>query len=492
MQKFAKYHKVEWMVFSVWFLLWFGLGTQMNETFNISNYYLPNFNFLRANLIFYIFAILLGYFLYYREKTEYLIFSLYPILGFFGFILNSKESIYFGLHNSISLLALALFINFISSKNINKKLIFYLLHYSTIFILSIFFILFIAPDFVKKILNFSLGARGENITDIVFSKNITFHIPQNSNGASRIIFLLTMLLSCLYNSLLKNKFTFINISILMGTLIFASINIFYQSKLNILGFIICCCYIFLSNNNYKNKFKILSLVLLITLPFIINYTYQKYYNEKYNFVLDNRLFSKSEGFFTFYNYQKNDSNSTDSDSTNVEKVYDKSIYYKEPFNMTDRNLNELCISHNTAMDRFFGGRICGWEILTKIYYNNFKLFGYGFYEDRKILKEYEKISSNSYLFALYNSGILSFLILIIFYSNIFVKIIKSILISKKVKNNFPATTEFYTILTIYLMIRSLFEDTLAYLSIDLLLIVTCISFLNYFFDISNNLSKRVL
>ena len=478
MQKFAKYHKVEWMVFSVWFLLWFGLGTHMNETFDISSYYLPNFNFLRANLIFYIFVILVGYFLYYREKTEYLILSLYPILGFFGFILNSKESIYFGLHNSISLLALALFINFISSKNINKKLIFYLLHYSTIFILSIFFILFIAPDFIKKILNFSLGARGENITDIVFNKNITFHIPQNSNGTSRVVFLLTILMCCFYNLLLKNKFNFNNIFILTGVLILASINIFYQSKLNILAFIICCCYIFLRNNNYKNKLKMISLVLLVMLPFIINYAYQKYYNKNYNFIQDNRVFNKDEGFITFKNYQEKD-----------HYIYDKSMYSKELFN---KNLGELCFSHNTALDRFFGGRICGWEILTKVYYNNFKLFGYGFFEDRKILKELEKISSNSYLFALFNSGILSFFILIIFYSNIFIKIIKSILISKKVKSNFPATTEFYTILTIYLIVRSFFEDTLAFLSIDLLLMVTCISFLNYFFDISNNLSKRIL
>jgi len=473
MRKIAKYHKVEWMVFSVWFLLWFGLGTHMNETFNISSYYLPNFNFLRANLIFYIFAILLGYFLYYREKTEYLIFSLYPILGFFGFILNFKQSIYFGLHNSISLLALTLFINFISSKDINKKLIFYLLHCSTIFILSIFFILFIAPDFVKKILNISLGARGENITDIIFSKNITFHIPQNSNGASRIVFLLTILVSCFYNSLLKNKFNFNNIFILTVILILASINIFYQSKLNILAFIICCCYIFLGNNNYKNKLKVISLVLLVTLPFIINYAYQKYYNKNYNFIESNRVFSNTEGFSTFKNNQKKDTdNNQKKDAGN--------------------NLNELCMSHNTAIDRFFGGRICGWEILTKIYYNNFKLFGYGFFEDRKILKEFEKISSNSYLFVLFNSGILSFLILIIFYSSIFIKIIKSILISRKIKNNFPVATEFYTILTIYLIVRSFLEDTLAFLSIDLLLMVVCISFLNYFFDISNNLSKREL
>ena len=483
MQKFAKFHKVEWMVFSVWFLLWLGLGTHMNETFNITNYYLPNFNFLRANLIFYIFAILLGYFLYYREKTEYLIFSLYPILGFFGFILNSKESIYFGLHNSISLLALALFINFISSKNINKKLIFYFLHYSTIFILSIFFILFIAPDFVKKILYFSFGARGENTIDIIFDKNINFHIPQNSNGASRIILFLTMLLSCFFNFLLKNKFNFINIFLLIVTLILASINIFYQSKLNILAFIICCCYIFLSNNNYKNKLKILSLVLLITLPFIINFAYEKYYNKNYSFIENNRLFSNNEGFFIFENTEQFFIFNKDQ-----KKIYD----YKDRFNISDKNIDELCFSHNTAMDRFFGGRICGWEILTKLYFNNFELFGYGFFEDRIILKKFEKISSNSYLFALFNSGILSFLILIIFYSYIFIKIIKSILISRKIKSNFPATTEFYTILTIYLIVRSFFEDTLAFLSIDLLLMVTCISFLNYFFDISNNLSKRIL
>ena len=195
------------------------------------------------------------------------------------------------------------------------------------------------------------------------------------------------------------------------------------------------------------------------------FIYQKYYNKNYNFIQGNRVFSNTEGLSTFNNYQQKD---------------------------TYRNLNELCLSRNTAIDRFFGGRICGWEILTKIYYNNFKLFGYGFFEDRKILKEFEKISSNSYLFALFNSGILSFLILIIFYSNIFIKIIKSILISRKIKSNFTATTEFYTILTIYLIVRSFFEDTLAFLSIDLLLMVTCISFLNYFFDISNNLSKRIL
>ena len=46
MLKFSKYHKHEWMALGIWVLLWFGLGTHMNKTFDISSYYLSNFNFL--------------------------------------------------------------------------------------------------------------------------------------------------------------------------------------------------------------------------------------------------------------------------------------------------------------------------------------------------------------------------------------------------------------------------------------------------------------
>ena len=255
MLKFLKYQKKELFILFIWILFWIGLGTHMNNTFNISNYYFPRFDFLRSNLIFYIFLVLFSIFFFYREKTNYLIFAIYPILGFFGFFFNSNESIYFGLHNSISLIAIVFFINFISSKTINKKLTFAYLHYSSIFILSLFSILFIFPDFINKILNASLGARGENVTNIIFLQNINFHIPQNSNGASRIIFIISLLLICFYNFYLQDKLRILNILLFISALIFASINIFYQSKLNILAFIIACLYIFLSNRNYKKKLK---------------------------------------------------------------------------------------------------------------------------------------------------------------------------------------------------------------------------------------------
>jgi len=261
-------------------------------------------------------------------------------------------------------------------------------------------------------------------------------------------------------------------------LIFASINIFYQSKLNILAFIISCLYIFLSSSNYKNKLKILSLVLLVTLPFVINSTYQKYHNEKFSFIENNRLLNDKEGFLIFNNNNNNNSQ----DAYDIKNIFDKSI--------THVDVGKFCISHNSMLDRFFGGRICGWEILTKIYFDNFKLFGYGFFEDRKILERFQKISSNSYLFAFFNAGILSFFILIIFYANIFIKIIRCTLISRKSKDHFLATTEFYKILTAYLIVRSFFEDTLAFVSIDLLLMVACISFFNYYLESSKNLFKR--
>jgi hypothetical protein len=203
--------------------------------------------------------------------------------------------------------------------------------------------------------------------------------------------------------------------------------------------------------------------MLIALPFVINYAYQKNYNKNYNFLDHDRIFSQHEGILVFKNY---------------------------PIKNSDINVGLPCVSANNSIDRFFGGRICGWEILTKLYFENFKIFGYGFFEDRKTLKKFEKISSNSYIFVLFNSGILSFFILIIFYTKIFIKVIKNVLILKKSKTNFSATNQFYTILTSYLIVRSFFEDTLAFMSVDLLLMIVCISYFNYFFAISKNLAKR--
>ena len=214
---------------------------------------------------------------------------------------------------------------------------------------------------------------------------------------------MTILLCCIYSFLIKKKISIINFSLLIIIIILASLNIFYESKLNISSFIIANLIIFLRNSNYKNKLYIFSLILIITLPFLINLVYQKNFDK-----VKSRLLSSEEGFIVFYN-------------TNINQLKSNTLDLdKFDFNKLDfSNIDKICTSYNTPLDKFFSGRICGWEILTKLYFQDFKLFGNGFFEDRRVLKSVQKISSNSYIFALFNAGIVSFLILIIFYMSIF-------------------------------------------------------------------------
>jgi hypothetical protein len=471
MNKFKKYYTLELSLLCIWILLWFCLGTHMTETFNIHKYYsFKNFNFFRSNLIFYIFLILLIYSFVNKKTSLYLILSLYPIFGFIGTLINSNESIYFSLHYSISLLALILFVNFINTEKIDKKYLFYLIHYSTLFILTLYFIFFIAPDLFSKILNLQYSARGESAATFKLSENTTFYYPQNSNGASRIILILTIFFTCIYSFLIQKKITINNFLLLIVIIIFASLNIFYQSKLNILAFIIANLIIFLRNDNYKKKLYIFSLILIITLPFLIIFFYQKNFTR-----VENRLLNSEEGIFVFNKYEL---------PRNILNL-DKLDYDKLDFS----NLNKICISHNTSLDKFFGGRICGWEILTKLYFQNLKFFGYGFFDDRRILKKLEKISSNSYIFVLFNAGIVSFLIIIIFFVNIFFKMIKSYNLLK-IHNSDIIIPLYYVLLTGYLIARSFLEDTLAFMSVDFLLLINCIVFFNYFFYTSSILDKN--
>lgn len=486
---FGKSNKNECLTFAFWILLWFGLGSHMNETFDLKNYYFPTFSFLRSNLIFYTFSILTIFLIIYRDTSKYLYLSIYPIFGFVGSYLNEYQSFYFSLHYCISYLTVILLINFISSKKLNKKIIFNFFHYSLIFILVTFSIIFILPELIIKIVSSNSSARGDNVTDFVLFNTMTFHIPQNSNGSSRIIFVILLLLTCFYNFLLNNKFNKNTFMILTIILILAFINIFFQSKLNILIFILCCFFIFLNNGGYKNIYKILSIVIIITFPFLMNFTFTKYISEHPDsFVEINRILSSKEGLGIFV-YKKNVKINENTNESNAYRSYENlnnDFFKKIPDVIVDYiSSDAVCTSFNTKINKFSGGRICGWEILINAYFLDFKVFGYGFFYDQQILKIFQKLASNSHIFVLFNAGIISFFVFVIFYLNIFLKVVNVI---RKPKNNtmHSVVIQFYSILTIYLLLRSILEDTLAYISVDLLLMVACISFLNYFFDISKN------
>jgi len=479
---FVKSNKNECLTFAFWMLLWLGLGTQISETFNLKNYYFPTLGFLRSNLIFYIFSILIVFLIIYRDTSKYLYLSIYPIFGFVGGYLNEYQSFYFSLHYCVSFLTFVLLINFISSKKLNKRIIFNFFHYSLIFILVTFTIIFILPDLIIKIVNFNTSARGDNVTDFVLFNTIAFHIPQNSNGSSRMIFVILLLLTCFYNFLLNSKFNKNIFLILTIILILAFANILFQSKLNILLFILSSFFIFLNNGGYKNKYKILSILLIITFPFLINFAYTKYVIKNNNsFVETSRILSSNEGLKVFVN-KKEQTTPTYRNYKGLGEDFFKEI--SDPVKQYFASAR-ICTSQNTKINTFSGGRVCGWEILLRTYFLDFKIFGFGFFYDQKIMKIFQKLASNTYLFTLFNAGIISFFVVTIFYLNIFWKVVKVII---KPKNNalHSVVIQFYSILTLYLLVRSIFEDTLAYISVDLLLLVACISFLNYFFEISKN------
>lgn len=473
-------YKTQFALFFIWCSLWVGIGSQMHDTFNIELYKNFNFDFLRGNLIFYIFCFLFINFLYKPSFSWYLIFAIYPIFGLISYFqYNNDFDLYFGMHHGISLLCIVLFIHFINQKNIDKFTVFKTLHKLTIFILIVFFIFFILPDLINKIYSLQPFSRGNNTIDINLSKNVNIHIPQNSNGASRIILILLLLCICFFDSYINYKFSKKILILFFIINILAFFNIYYSSKLNIFFFIFACFFIFIFNNKKKIKTKIFSLIVILIIPFSLNYIFVKsIVDNNYQFIEQNRIINNEEGVLSL---KKNVEQVLLSLKKKVEQIYKKD---NKNININININTSFCSEFLNGFDKFTGGRACGWEILIKSYIIEKKILGKGFFSDRNTLKDIQKISSNSYIFALYNAGLIGIISLMIFYLYFFFQLIKIF------KNNvifYSVKGKFYFVLGIYLLIRSIFEDTMAFFSIDLLLLITCIAFINYF--LANRLKR---
>jgi len=457
-------NKIYLLIFSTWILLWFGLGTHINDIHNFHNYNFKDLNFLRSNILFFLFLFLLILFFFFNNKSAYLIYSLYPIFGFFGFLLSEYDNFYDGLHSFISLLVMVLMMNFICNKHLDKKIIFHIFHYSMIFILIAYYLYIILPQFILSVSNLSPYLRGEFVTNIKLLNNLNLHIPQNSNGTSRITFVLFIFFLCLYFHRLKNKFTVKDIFFLIIIILLALITIYYNSRLNIVMMICSIIFVFVSNKNYKNRLGILSFLLILIFPFYMNYNYQKFVNKNYNYLIESRILGKLDGITSLF-----------LKDLFINKTNKVSQIYKD----SETDLSKVCFTHDSSLDNFLSGRLCGWEIILQTYSHNFKFFGNGSFSDRKLLKKFQKISSNSFIFILYNAGIFSFLTFCWFYLIIFFKT-KNLLKMENLNKNQDPKIIFYIILSIYLLIRAIFEDTLAFINIDLLLMIIVISSFNYY------------
>ena len=133
----------------------------------------------------------------------------------------------------------------------------------------------------------------------------------------------------------------------------------------------------------------------------------------------------------------------------------------------DKNFMSQCSLNNNVnkIDTILSGRVCGWEILIKNL-NNDLLFGKGFLADQLLLKSVQKISSNSWINILFNSGVLSLIIILLFITAILFKHFKIKNIHHK---NIYICLSYY--LVIFILCRSLLEDTIVFLNIDLMILI---------------------
>jgi hypothetical protein len=135
-------------------------------------------------------------------------------------------------------------------------------------------------------------------------------------------------------------------------------------------------------------------------------------------------------------------------------------------NLQKEMILRSCSKFLLPVDNLLSGRVCGWQILLNIIIaDEVIILGKGFLADQFYLKHLEKVASNSFVNILFNAGFVSFLIYIVFILYFFIKYFKFRNLNHE---NFYISISHYYFL--YFIFRSFFEDTIAFVSIDLLLL----------------------
>ena len=131
-----------------------------------------------------------------------------------------------------------------------------------------------------------------------------------------------------------------------------------------------------------------------------------------------------------------------------------------------------CSIYLSKVDGLISGRVCGWELLLRTTTINSFFFGKGFLADQVYLKPLWKTASNSWVHIFNNAGIFSF---IIFSSIVLFFLFKFF----KIKNfqNENIYISFSNYIIVFLIMRSMLEDTIAFVSFDFLLLGICMIFI---------------
>jgi len=265
-----------------------------------------------------------------------------------------------------------------------------------------------------------------------------------STGISRsfvvINIFITIFILFFINGKWKSKFLFYIASFLFSLLISL-----LQSRGSAFMFFLTFAAILYFAKKIDLKKKISLLFLIIFLPFLIS-----------------KIIS-----FNFYNL--NISDKFENYNNNV--IFNNSIL--------NNNFSNFIFRDRLINDKSSSGRVDIWKESFKRY-DKKKIFGYGPQGDRFLLTKnnYSNNSSNALIYSLLTGGYFSFLIFLLIYLNILTKIYICIKKFKIFENNVDLEIKLSISFVIFLFLRSFFENSFSLFSLDFLLFICSVAYID--------------
>ena len=436
------------------------------------------------------------------------------------------------IHHFVTLSSVIIFFSIINSESKYfdykfKELLFKFLLF--FIIIYLFFIVF--PNYLSKLLTYtSFSELRLSFKSSINLLGKDYFFYQNVNGQTKFILIFQIICLFLFKNFLINKKIIPSIFFYILSVISIILIYLVQSRFNIIFSFIFSFFLIMNINVLKIKHKIVCILIIILAPYLF---FNIYTNNQGRFITDYEVpflekekriktFSNLKGEINKETVKINDSfKKLNKYNLNIEQIqnfhskynlkeidkYDLKlilkIYYeyvplyrsvkkklkhfeiqnrhlendheyneflnlsvsmRNFVNILSRNVMSECSQILRPFDNILSGRVCGWEILIKTLKSKDILFGNGYFADQVYLKIPEKTASNTWINILFNGGIIS---LIIFITFIFVYLFKFFKTKNINHKNIYISISHYLI--IYILFRSIFEDTLAFVSIDFLL-----------------------
>ena len=430
-------------IFTAYILLISSIGSNIANIKLLTSFNVKNVQELRSLfpviILFINFLIIITKykFNFFKNLTPNLFFFFFiTIIQFIALLFNNYNIFYLQfIFGTLSLISLFIIICKTNNKDIFSKL----------FDLNFYLITFLVIIFIYQNPNITYGSGWINI----FGHQI---ININSNGLSR--YFLFLYIYFYVNYIISNNINFYKFFILLAisTLIFL-----YEGRINIGILLIINVIIFFKKTNF---FKKLLLFFFISItPFLFSTVWQ------------NNL--KNNNYFDF-------GNSPTFRTANTGEKY---------------NTKKEYISSYLSIDKITTGRYEKWKIILEYKQTiTNKILGNGPEFDRNLLSSYNQYptgsdSANAMLYFYLCGGVLSVILFLLLIIQQLQKICKNFIMSNIESYNSNPKVFISIICFIYLLIRSLFENSFSVWSIDQVLFILFGCYWNFFLKKSNKIKN---